>query len=1044
MNVSWLHVSDFHIQSGDSYGRDVVLRSLIKSVKAFRLQKHQPDLIFATGDIAFSGKANEYEIASGFFDALIEAAGLNKRCLFVVPGNHDVDRDLSIGLARTLASQEESDKYFQPSTPKPHLIQKQGAFLKWYNQYFEGIRIFQEDSTCGTAEVVDVRGLQIGILGLNSALFSQGDDDHEKLWIGRRCLDKASEQLDAKEARIKVALIHHPLEWLAAIERSNIKSKLFGSVHIILRGHLHETTVDSVVSSVGDVLHLAAGAAYQTRKWPNRAMYATVEGDSLTVFPLRYEDQPHEVWTVDPSLFPTEPNYKKAFRIPGLDVGKSSTPSNQYAHYASSSPFRRERSSRSTQKQRPRGVLAGISLGDPTAEADTEFLFNRRCFVETDLYDSCAALAAPLFIVGRRGTGKTALSMALQRTFQRDSTILSTVIIPEAHYFAHAKSLARSLAEKTNVNWEFLFTSLWATVLRSEWARLLIEYYKVRDSSEDDLPVLIDFVKAAAPDPHESASARLSRYISEILGVLAKKGGDLIGLVTDTLVSYRSERVQGSLARIAAASGVRLVTIVDGLDENWDGSNTSAELVSGLLIRAAAEYPAVGAITFAFLRENMYRRVSNICPRWDRIEGYFYQVAWTEEQIENLILRRIAAQTDLPSLSWDNIFDSEVRGVSSLHYLVRRTQFKPREIILFCRYSVDAANRHHAQKVRASDILEAERRYSENRLKDLLNEYQDSLPELRSIIDLFVGKKQVESIEEFLRLLEEFVSSGRYLQLAPRLSLIYPTREGIFEVLLGVGFVGVRLHNSDSFLFKYYGEQGNVFKEILEILDVSIHPAFEQALGLIQGHAPISTKEANEAEIVAASVSIATRMSSAYERAAEIIGELRDIPPGVGGFKRYEDLMQSAMAFAFQGYLDNPRLQLREWGGGEIRNIIFDNTGETEFFTTIRNSHNALTVPFECKNRTTLEPSDFHQIETFLANTTGDIGFICYRSARREPIRPELSFLRAINSREAAHRRVIMLLSDASVIQLLEQRMKGKLDRFMHKMYTRYMQMYFA
>ena len=96
MKVTWLHVSDFHIRGGDSYDRDVVLRALVQSVKFQREERgRSPDLIFATGDIAYSGQAKEYEIATRFFDDLLEAASLEKRFLFVVPGNHDVDRDLA-------------------------------------------------------------------------------------------------------------------------------------------------------------------------------------------------------------------------------------------------------------------------------------------------------------------------------------------------------------------------------------------------------------------------------------------------------------------------------------------------------------------------------------------------------------------------------------------------------------------------------------------------------------------------------------------------------------------------------------------------------------------------------------------------------------------------------------------------------------------------------------------------------------------------------------------------------------------------------------
>jgi hypothetical protein len=158
--------------------------------------------------------------------------------------------------------------------------------------------------------------------------------------------------------------------------------------------------------------------------------------------------------------------------------------------------------------------LSRISFGDPTAEADSEFLFNRGCFLETDIYALCAKLEAPQFIVGRRGSGKTAMSMVLARLFTNNPAILSSTIIPEPHYFAHAKALARSVATKTEVNWEFLFRSLWATTLRSEWATSLLGYYKLRDSEENDVRILRDYVSLTAPDPRESASERLASYSS--------------------------------------------------------------------------------------------------------------------------------------------------------------------------------------------------------------------------------------------------------------------------------------------------------------------------------------------------------------------------------------------------------------------------------------------------------------------------------------------------------------------------------------------------
>lgn len=259
MTISWLHVSDFHFKGGDAYDRDVVLRALVHSVGEFRKRGRKADLIFATGDIAYRGKDTEYSAATAFFDAFLAAAGVEKRHLYLVPGNHDVDRDMGAGLARTLSSREEADQYFRPTVPKNHITQKQAAFRSWYNDYFAGIRALPEASSCGPVEAADVNGTRIGILPLNSALFCQGDDDHAKLWIGRRCLDEALNELRALGGEFNIALLHHPLGWLHDAEASNVRAALQDGVDVILRGHLHETDVESVAGVTGQALHMAGG-----------------------------------------------------------------------------------------------------------------------------------------------------------------------------------------------------------------------------------------------------------------------------------------------------------------------------------------------------------------------------------------------------------------------------------------------------------------------------------------------------------------------------------------------------------------------------------------------------------------------------------------------------------------------------------------------------------------------------------------------------------------------------------------------------------------
>ena len=192
------------------------------------------------------------------------------------------------------------------------------AYLDWHNTYFDGVRKAAENSTCGPVELLEVKGRRLGILPINSALFCQGDDDREKLLVGRRCLDAALAELRGLKSELNIALMHHPLEWLSAVEGSNVQAELEAAVHVLLRGHLHETRIESVASPEGALLRCAAGAAYQSRRWPNRALYGTLEGNELTVFPIKFEDAPRPIWTTDASVFPREMGHEKRFQIPKL------------------------------------------------------------------------------------------------------------------------------------------------------------------------------------------------------------------------------------------------------------------------------------------------------------------------------------------------------------------------------------------------------------------------------------------------------------------------------------------------------------------------------------------------------------------------------------------------------------------------------------------------------------------------------------------------------------------------------------------------------
>ena len=66
-----LHISDLHVSEKGNFNRSIVLDPLIDRVKLDRNKDFKPEIVAVTGDIAFSGKQVEYELAGQFFRDLI-------------------------------------------------------------------------------------------------------------------------------------------------------------------------------------------------------------------------------------------------------------------------------------------------------------------------------------------------------------------------------------------------------------------------------------------------------------------------------------------------------------------------------------------------------------------------------------------------------------------------------------------------------------------------------------------------------------------------------------------------------------------------------------------------------------------------------------------------------------------------------------------------------------------------------------------------------------------------------------------------------------
>jgi predicted MPP superfamily phosphohydrolase len=111
-----LHLSDLHARAKTAVFQNKVVEAAKRHIERINTDDSYEKLIVFSGDIAYSGKPNEYELAKEWIESIREAFGATEEQIVVAPGNHDVDRTLlsphEIRGFRTLNTQELIEEFF--------------------------------------------------------------------------------------------------------------------------------------------------------------------------------------------------------------------------------------------------------------------------------------------------------------------------------------------------------------------------------------------------------------------------------------------------------------------------------------------------------------------------------------------------------------------------------------------------------------------------------------------------------------------------------------------------------------------------------------------------------------------------------------------------------------------------------------------------------------------------------------------------------------------------------------------------------------------
>lgn len=298
--ITWLHLSDLHFKysSVEVDNRQEILEEFWKDISAHIKQGLKPDFIAVTGDIAYSGNEKEYELAEKYFfqPLLKKVAKLPPEKMFVVPGNHDVNWDLPPhvnieGMPHLYNHEKTYEFQSEPSLRYSVLyavmLQYENFIKRYFGRRGSSDRDMLKSPLYAYVDTLDLEnGISVALMGLNSAWWSaivhkrmanqaekdgdsarpsgigdgegkdsdgsgtvgneEGKDgklkitDRGKLLVGHKQVRDAKAKAKAKGADVRIALMHHPFEWLEEFDARMVRRDLRDFCHFILRGHLHE------------------------------------------------------------------------------------------------------------------------------------------------------------------------------------------------------------------------------------------------------------------------------------------------------------------------------------------------------------------------------------------------------------------------------------------------------------------------------------------------------------------------------------------------------------------------------------------------------------------------------------------------------------------------------------------------------------------------------------------------------------------------------------------------------------------------------------
>ena len=286
------HISDLHLESETpSFEKRAIIKSLANDIKTF---SNENSILVFTGDLLDKGAKifQTKEKAFNYFEELFIDVILNlnptlKGKCFIVPGNHDVFRDkidpvTESGLKASLRDTASLDSFIENNRLTSKHLDRLMDYKSWEKEFYLKNNGVQSTNFENSFELI-IDNRKIGITCLNSSWMCKDANDKENILLGRNQIEKSL--IAIEQCHIKIAILHHPMEFIKEFDRNISKNELYKNYDIIFTGHVHELASSYTQDLFGNIFISIANSTLGD--FPTERKYVngyTIIGRGLTAF----------------------------------------------------------------------------------------------------------------------------------------------------------------------------------------------------------------------------------------------------------------------------------------------------------------------------------------------------------------------------------------------------------------------------------------------------------------------------------------------------------------------------------------------------------------------------------------------------------------------------------------------------------------------------------------------------------------------------------------------------------------------------------------